>query len=84
MRKTRSGLTPSAAMAARSSSFCTSTAALRRASRNRNKPRTMSPVSRAFGLREVKTKPRPASAFSFRMGKPSAATEPITVGSSAT
>jgi hypothetical protein len=62
----------------------TVTAASLRPSSHRNCRSTMKRMAMAFGVRDVKTKPSPASAFRQMIGSPSAATEPIMVGASAT
>ena len=73
------------ARAARSSGFCTSTAERVVVQQERaSAPPAPAASACALGLREVNTKPSPASAFSRATGSPSAASEPITDGCSAT
>ena len=77
-------LTPSDRMAARSSGFCTSTKLRARRSSHRSSGTIVQRRSMAFGVREVKAKPRPARALRQTTGSPIAASEPTTVGSKAT
>ena len=76
--------TPSFATMASSSGFCTSTVVFGRVSNERSTSAATGRNSRALALSDVKMKPRPASALSFAIGRPSAAIEPRSEGTSAT
>ena len=84
MSAIRSRLTPSRSITARSSGFCTSTAARERFSRDRSASLNGARATRTLAVASMNIVPRPVRALRQTTGKPVAASDPTTAAGSAT
>ena len=84
MMTIRSRGTPSFAIVAQSSGFCTSTVELDRRNSQPSMTFASARSARAFAVVDANVKPSPANALSFCIGSASAANEPMTVDTTAT